>query len=71
MKIIKNEHFNKVTASKGKYLRAVSDIYVAEREEDGQKVAAHYPHYSELLYLPFALTEKQIKEMYVEEKINE
>ena len=68
MKIIKDENFNKVTADKGKHLRAVNDIYVEEHEENGEVVKEHIPYYSELLYLPLTLTEKEIKEMYVEEK---
>lgn len=68
MKIIKDENFNKVTADKGKHLRAVNDIYVEEHEENGEVAKEHIPYYSELLYLPPTLTEKEIKEMYVEEK---
>lgn len=67
MKIIKDENFNKVTASKGKHIRAVNDEYIPEHEEDGVLISEHFPYYSELLYLPATLSEDEIREMYIEE----
>ena len=72
MKLIKNDFIAKIVAEEGKHIREINDVYVAEHEdEDGIKVPAHEPYYTDTIYVSLDFTEEQINELYVEEKIEE
>lgn len=61
-----------VIAEKGKKLRDKNDEYKeAYTDEEGNVVEEHLPHYSDVVFIPNSLTEKQVKELYVEEEIEE
>jgi hypothetical protein len=59
-----------IVAEKGKHIREVNDIYVAEHtDEEGNLVPEHYPHYSTTIFVPNSFTEDQMNELYIEEDI--
>ena len=61
-----------VIAGKGKKLRDKSDGYKeAYIDEEGNEVEEHLPHYTDVVFIPNTLTEEQVKELYVEEEIEE
>lgn len=61
-----------VIADAGKKLRARSDVYKeAYVDEDGNEWDEHLPHYSDVVFIPNDMTEEQVKELYVEEEIEE
>lgn len=61
-----------VIADKGKKLRDVNDVYKeAYIDEEGNEIEEHLPHYSDVVFIPNTLTEEQVKELYVEEEIEE
>lgn len=63
MQIIKRSGMNLLLADEGKMLRAKEDIYTPTTEQAKE----HIPYKTDMVFLPLDLTEKQIKEMYVEE----
>ena len=57
-----------IVADEGKQLRAVNDVYVAAHtDENGNTVEEYIPYYSTTIFVPDAITEKQARELYVEE----
>lgn len=61
-----------VIADKGKKLRDKNDVYKeAYVDEEGNEVPEQFPHYTDVIFIPSSLTEEQVKELYVEEKIKE
>lgn len=59
-----------IVADKGKHIRSVDDVYVPEhKDEEGNLVPEHFPHYSTTIFVPDAFTEEQMNELYVEETI--
>lgn len=59
-------------ADKGKKLRDKNDVYVeAYTDEEGNLVGEHIPHYTDVIFIPNSLTEEEVKELYVEEKIED
>lgn len=59
-------------AEKGKHLRDKNDVYKeAYIDEEGNEHDEHFPHYSTVVFIPNSLTEKEVKELYVEEEIKE
>ena len=59
-----------VIADEGKKLRDVNDVYKeAYIDEEGNEVPEHFPHYTDVVFIPSSLTEEEIKELYVEEVV--
>jgi hypothetical protein len=59
-----------IVADKGKHIRQVDDVYVAEyTDEEGNIVPEHFPYYSTTIFVPDDFTEEQMNELYVEENI--
>lgn len=59
-----------IVADKGKHIRGVNDVYVAEHtDEEGNIVPEHIPHYSTTIFVPDSFTEEQMNELYIEETI--
>ena len=59
-------------ADKGKKLRDKNDVYKeAYTDEEGNEFPEQLPHYTDVVFIPNSLTEKQVKELYVEEEIEE
>ena len=59
-----------VIADEGKKLRDVNDVYKeAYTDEEGNVVEEHFPHYTDVIFIPNSLTEEEIKELYVEEVV--
>lgn len=57
-----------IVADKGKHIRSVDDVYVAEYvDEEGNVVPEHIPYYSTTIFVPDSFTEEQMNELYVEE----
>ena len=61
-----------VIADEGKKLRDKNDEYKeAYVDEEGNEIEEHLPHYTDVVFIPSSLTEEQVKELYVEEEIEE
>lgn len=59
-----------IVADKGKHIRGVNDVYVAEyTDEEGNVVPEHIPHYSTTIFVPDSFTKEQMNELYIEETI--
>ena len=59
-----------IVADKGKHIRSVDDVYVAEyTDEEGNVVPEHFPYYSTTIFVPDTFTEEQMNELYIEENI--
>ena len=59
-----------IVADKGKHIRYVNDIYVAEHtDEEGNIIPEYIPHYTTTIFVPDDFTKEQMNEFYVEEKI--
>ena len=59
-------------AEKGKKLRDKNDEYKeAYVDEEGIEHEEYFPHYTDVVFIPNSLTEEQVKELYVEEEIEE
>ena len=59
-----------IVADEGKHIRDKQDVYVpAHRDEEGNLVPEHFPHYSTTIFVPDDFTEEQMNELYVEETI--
>ena len=59
-----------IVAEKGKHIRGIDDVYVAEYvDEEGNIIPEHFPHYSTTIFVPDNFTEIQMNELYVEENI--
>lgn len=61
-----------VIADEGKKLRDKNDVYKeAYTDEEGNEIAEHLPYYTDVVFIPNSLTEEQVKELYVEEEVEE
>ena len=61
-----------VIADEGKKLRDINDEYKeAYVDEEGNEIPEHFPHYTDVVFIPNSLTEEQVKALYVEEEIEE
>ena len=61
-----------VIADEGKKLRDKNDEYKeAYVDEEGNEIPEHFPHYTDVVFIPNSLTEEQVKALYVEEEIEE
>ena len=59
-----------IVADEGKQIRDKKDVYVPEhKDEEGNIVPEHFPHYSTTIFVPDDFTEEQMNELYVEETI--
>ena len=59
-----------IVADEGKHIRDKKDVYVPEhKDEEGNIVPEHFPHYSTTIFVPDNFTEEQMNELYVEETI--
>jgi hypothetical protein len=57
-----------IVADKGKHIRSINDVYVAEHlDEEGNLVPEHFPYYSTTIFVPDSFTEAQMNELYIEE----
>ena len=61
-----------IVANKGKHIRDKKDVYVPEyKDEEGNLVPEHFPHYSTTIFVPDNFTIEMMNELYVEETIEE
>lgn len=59
-----------IVAEKGKHIRGINDVYVAEHiDEDGNKIPEHKPYYSTTIFVPDSFSKEQMEQMYIEESI--
>lgn len=59
-----------LVADEGKHIREVNDVYIPEHtDEEGNTVEEHIPYYSTTIFVADGITEKQVKELYIEEDI--
>jgi hypothetical protein len=59
-----------IVAEKGKHIRGINDVYVAEhKDEEGNIVPEYIPQYATTIFVPDIFTEEQMNELYVEEEI--
>ena len=58
-----------IVAEKGKHIRGINDVYVAEHtDEEGNIISEHIPHYSTTIFVPNNFTTEQMNELYIEEE---
>lgn len=70
MQIILRTNPAMVIADEGKKLRDVNDEYKeAYIDEEGNEVPEHFPHYTDVVFIPNSLTEEEVRELYVEEEM--
>ena len=59
-----------IISDEGKPIRDKQDVYVpAHRDEEGNLVPEHFPHYSTTIFVPDDFTKEMMNELYVEETI--
>ncbi len=59
-----------IVADKGKHIRSKNDVYVPEhKDEEGNTIPEHFPHYSTTIFVPDSFTVEQMNELYIEEDI--
>ena len=59
-----------IISDEGKQIRDKQDVYVpAHRDEEGNLVPEHFPHYSTTIFVPDDFTTEVMNELYVEEVI--
>lgn len=59
-----------IISDEGKWIRDKQDVYVPEhKDEEGNIVPEHFPHYSTTIFVPDDFTEEQMNELYIEETI--
>lgn len=59
-----------VIADEGKKLRDINDVYKeAYIDEEGNEIEEHFPHYTDVIFIPSSLTEEDVRELYVEEEM--
>ena len=59
-----------IVADEGKHIRDKKDVYIPEhKDEEGNLIPEHFPHYSTTIFVPDNFTEEQMNELYVEETI--
>ena len=57
-----------IVAEKGKHIRGIEDVYIAEHtDEEGNLVPEHIPYYTTTIFVPDTFDEQQMNELYVEE----
>ena len=70
MQLIKHTKPKMIISDEGKWIRDKQDVYVPEhKDEEGNIVPEHFPHYSTTIFVPDNFTEEQMNELYVEETI--
>ena len=70
MQLVKTDLITKIIAAEGKQIRSKEDIYIAaSKDEKGNIVPEHIPHYAPSVYVPNTFTEEQMNELYIEEDI--
>lgn len=58
-----------IVAEKGKHIRGINDVYVAEHtDEEGNIIPEHIPHHSTTIFVPNSFTTEQMNELYIEEE---
>ena len=68
MQVITRGNLRLLLSDEGKHIRAISDIYEAEHEdEEGNIIPEHFPNYSEIIFLGKQVDETKLNELYVEE----
>lgn len=59
-----------IISDEGKHIRDKQDVYVPEhKDEEGNIVPEHFPHYSTTIFVPDDFTEDMMYELYIEETI--
>ena len=59
-----------IISGEGKWIRDKQDVYVPEhKDEEGNLIPEHFPHYSTTIFVPDDFTKEQMNELYVEETI--
>ena len=59
-----------IVADEGKHIRDKQDVYIPEhKDEEGNLIPEHFPHYSTTIFVPDNFTEEQMNELYIEETI--
>ena len=59
-----------IVADEGKHIRDKKDVYIPEhKDEEGNLIPEHFPHYVTTIFVPDNFTEEQMNELYVEETI--
>ena len=59
-----------VIADEGKKLRDVNDVYKeAYVDEEGNEIPENIPHYTDVIFIPNSLTEEEVRELYIEEEM--
>ena len=59
-----------IISDEGKWIRDKQDVYVPEhKDEEGNLIPEHFPHYSTTIFVPDDFTKEQMNELYVEEII--
>lgn len=59
---------NMIVADRGKHIRSIDDVYVAEHyDEEGNLIPEKFPYYSTTIFVPDGFTEEQMNELYIEE----
>ena len=59
-----------IISDEGKHIRDKQDVYVPEhKDEEGNIVPEHFPHYSTTIFVPDNFTKDMMNELYVEETI--
>lgn len=56
-----------IVAEKGKHIRGINDVYIAEHtDESGNVIPEHFPYYTTTIFVPDSFTEEQMNELYIE-----
>ena len=59
-----------IVTDMGKQIRSKTDVYIPEhKDEEGNIVPEHFPHYSTTIFVPENFTIDMMNELYVEEVI--
>lgn len=59
-----------VIADEGKKLRDKNDVYKeAYIDEEGNEIPEHFPHLTDVVFIPSSLTEEEVRELYIEEEM--
>ena len=59
-----------VIADEGKKLRDINDVYKeAYIDEEGNEIPENIPHYTDVVFIPNSLTEEEVRELYIEEEM--
>lgn len=70
MQLIKHTQPKMIISSEGKLIRSVDDVYIPEHtDKEGNLIPEKKPYYSTTIFVPDAITEEKMHELYVEEEI--